>query len=125
MSKLPESVVNNGRVSIGGLFYNKKLEIYIWDNDKIKEPHFHILDKETLGQKFHCRILLKKAKYVEGEDCKLSKRQIKSLIECFKRIDSATKPMNMNCWTLTVWHWNRNNKNKAWYKRMPDYTKLE
>ncbi|MBR1962255.1 MAG: hypothetical protein IKA26_04795, partial [Alistipes sp.] len=32
---------------------NDKLVIYIWTNDGGNIPHFHIVDKSTMGNEFH------------------------------------------------------------------------
>ena len=122
MSKLPESVVNNGRCGYGDVFFNKKFQIIVWDKDKISEPHFHIIDTETSGRKFHCRISLVKPKYINETSSYLSSRQINSLI---RHLSTRHKRLKSVRWNLLIGSWNMNNQKQIHSKKIPDYKKLK
>lgn len=110
--------------NFGGSFYNDKLSIYVIDNDNDPIPHFHIVDTQTKGKIFETKILLRKSKYYSLNESKLTKREIKSLINHLSKINERSYPLNLSNWILINWYWNRFNKSKSYYKKIIDYNKL-
>ena len=66
--------------SIGDL--DNKLTIIIRMNDPGNIPHFHIVDKQTLGNKFHTCIKIETAEYFHhtGKEDVLNSKQRKLLV---------------------------------------------
>ena len=103
---------------------DNKLVIYVRSNDAGNIPHFHIVDKQTLGDKFHTCIKIESPEYFhhEGKEDTLNSKQRKNLIEFFKKSDK----WGDNYWKIVVQEWNRNNSDYDINPNtpIPDYTKL-
>ena len=84
-----------------------RLVIYIRSNDSGNIPHFHIVDKTTLGDKFHTCVKIDKPEYFHhtGKEDTLNSRQKKNLVEFFKKSDK----WGDNYWKIVLQEWNRNN----------------
>ena len=125
MSKLPENLKNNFRIDTGGIFCGELglYDIIIWENDKIKVPHFHIVDSKTQGKKFHCRMLIEKPKYYKGETSKLSQQDLIELCKHFDYCGYQGKKRFSN-WNKLVTNWNQINKKKVSIKIRPEYEQL-
>ena len=84
-----------------------RLVIYIRSNDPGNIPHFHIVDKTTLGDKFHTCVKIDKPEYFHhtGKEDTLNSRQKKNLVEFFKKSDK----WGDNYWKIVLQEWNRNN----------------
>ena len=104
---------------------NKTLVIYVRSNDPGNIPHFHIVDKTTLGDKFHTCIKIEISEYFhhEGKTDTLNSKQRKSLV------DFLNKPFDEDTsnWEYLIMTWNINCSGKRLSKKMsiPDYTKLK
>ena len=87
-------------------------------------PHFHIMDRSTLGSKFHTCIKIETPEYFHhtGKEDILNSKQRKSLVEFLKSSHrKGTK------WEMLVDLWNINNSTMIVDDNidMPDYTKLK
>lgn len=103
---------------------NDKLVIYIWTNDGGNIPHFHIVDKSTMGNEFHTCIKIEKAEYFDhtGKEDVLNSQQKKKLMEFFSKSDK----WGDNYWDIVLQEWNRNSSKVEVDRNLktPDYTKL-
>ena len=98
--------------------------IIIRMNDAGNIPHFHIIDRSTLGSKFHTCIKIETPEYFHhtGKEDILNSKQRKSLVEFLKSSHrKGTK------WEMLVDLWNINNSTIIVDDNidMPDYTKLK
>ena len=98
--------------------------IIIRMNDAGNIPHFHIMDRSTLGSKFHTCIKIETPEYFHhtGKEDILNSKQRKSLVEFLKSSHrKGTK------WEMLVDLWNINNSTMIVDDNidMPDYTKLK
>ena len=68
---------------------NDELVIYIWTNDGGNIPHFHIVDKATMGNEFHTCIKIMSAEYFHhtGKEDVLNLKQKKTLMKFFTMSD--------------------------------------
>lgn len=103
---------------------DNKLIIYVRSNEGGNIPHFHIVDKQTLGSKFHTCVKIENATYFHhtGKEDVLNSKQRKRLIEFLsKDFDEDTTN-----WEYLIMTWNANNSSTKLSKRMqmPDYTNL-
>lgn len=107
---------------IGGIDNN--LIAYVRSNDPGNIPHFHIVDKSTLGTKFHTCVKIESPEYFHhtGKEGVLNSKQRKSLVNF---LNSLT-PLEISHWEFLLLTWNTNNSNKKLRMDlpMPDYTKL-
>lgn len=107
---------------IGGI--DNELVAYVRSNDPGNIPHFHIVDKTTLGRKFHTCIKIESAEYFhhEGKKDVLNSKQRKSLVNFLNSIT----PLECTHWEFLLLTWNTNNSNRKLKMDlpMPDYTKL-
>lgn len=98
--------------------------ISIITNDSGNIPHFHIVDKSTMGNKFHTCIKIEKAEYFHhtGKENILNSKLRKELIKFLK---SETE-LGITHWKYLVATWNKNNSNRKLPIEipMPDYTAL-
>lgn len=94
-------------------------DIVTYDFDKISEPHFHVIDNDTKGKKFNCRIKIKVPEYLNSDD-KLTNDQIDKLIEI---LNSSYD--NINNWKFLILTWDHNNDIEVDNFDIPDYTKLK
>lgn len=105
--------------------YIGDLEIYIRTDDPGSIPHFHIWDKETMGDRFHGCVRIDKAEYFfhEGKYGTLNSKQRKELV---KFLESPYKRYNITNWQYLVGEWNNNNSvvNLPDDYPMPDYLTL-
>ena len=108
--------------SIGDI--DSKLTIIIRMNDPGNIPHFHIVDKTTLGSKFHTCIKIETAEYFHhtGKEDTLNTKQRKLLVNY---LSSKNRRGDLN-WEYLVTTWNYNNSSVLVDENipMPDYTKL-
>lgn len=104
---------------------DNKLTIIIRMNEPGNIPHFHIVDKTTLGSKFHTCIKIESAEYFHhtGKEATLNSKQRKQLVSYL----SGTIRNNLTAWEYLVTTWNLNNSSMkiADTQSMPDYTKLK
>lgn len=109
--------------SIGDI--DSKLTIIIRMNDPGNIPHFHIVDKTTLGSKFHTCIKIETAEYFHhtGKEDTLNSKQRKMLVNY---LSSKNRRGDLN-WEYLVTTWNYNNSSVLVDENipMPDYTKLK
>ena len=103
---------------------DNKLIIYVRSNEGGNIPHFHIVDKQTLGSKFHTCVKIENATYFHhtGKEDVLNSKQRKRLVEFLsKDFDEDTTN-----WEYLIMTWNANNSSTKLSKRMqmPDYTNL-
>lgn len=104
---------------------DNKLIIYVRSNEGGNIPHFHIVDKQTLGNKFHTCVKIENATYFHhtGKEGVLNSKQRKLLVE-FLRKDFDEDTTN---WKYLIMTWNANNSSTKLSKRMqmPNYTNLK
>ena len=98
--------------------------IIIRMNDAGNIPHFHIMDRSTLGSKFHTCIKIETPEYFHhtGKEDILNSKQRKSLVEFLKSSHrKGTK------WEMLVDLWNINNSTMIVDDNidMPDYTNIK
>lgn len=106
---------------------DNKLIIYIRSNDGGNIPHFHIIDKKTLGKKFHTCVEIKTNKYFHhtGKEDILNSKQRKNLNDFFKQKHKSAK-LNLTNWEycLILWNDNNSNMNVPEDLEQPDYTEI-
>lgn len=94
-------------------------------NDPGNIPHFHIVDKATLGRDFHTCVKIETPEYFhhEGKEGVLNSKQRKNLNDFLKNKND----LGVTNWKYLVTTWNINNSNKNVDKdiEQPDYTKLK
>lgn len=104
---------------------DNKLVAIIRMNDPGNIPHFHIVDKATLGRDFHTCIKIEAPEYFhhEGKEDVLNSKQRKNLNDFLKNKNE----LGVTNWRYLVTTWNINNSNKNVDKDIvqPDYTKLK
>lgn len=104
---------------------DNKLVAIIRMNDPGNIPHFHIVDKATLGRDFHTCIGIETPEYFhhEGKEDVLNSKQRKNLNDFLKNKNE----LGVTNWKYLVTTWNINNSNKKVDKDItqPDYTKLK
>lgn len=102
------------------------LLIYIRTNDPGNYPHFHIIDENALGRKFHCCVRIDCAKYFihTGKEDTLNSSRRKELIK-FLTSPSEDEPQKTN-WQVVLVEWNRNNSKRkiSMDLPMPNYKEL-
>ena len=103
---------------------NDELVIYIWTNDGGNIPHFHIVDKATMGNEFHTCVKIMSAEYFHhtGKEDVLNSKQKKALMKFFTMSDK----WGDNYWDIVLQEWNRNSSKIEVDRNFPtpDYTKL-
>lgn len=103
---------------------DNKLIIYVRSNEGGNIPHFHIVDKQTLGSKFHTCVKIENATYFHhtGKEDVLNSKQRKRLVDF---LNSMT-PLENTYWEFLLLTWNINNSNRKVNinQKMPDYTNL-
>lgn len=106
---------------------DNKLIIYIRSNDGGSIPHFHIVDKQTLGKDFHTCVEIKTNKYFHhtGKEDILNSKQRKNLNDFFKQKHKSAK-LNLTNWEycLILWNDNNSNMNVPEDLEQPDYTEI-
>ena len=107
--------------SIGNI--DNTLCVVIRMNDAGNIPHFHIMDKSTLGKKFHTCVKIETPEYFHhtGKVDVLNSKQRKSLVEFLK-----SSHRNGTKWEMLVDLWNINNSTIKVDDNidMPDYTNI-
>lgn len=107
--------------------YIDDLELIIWTDDPGNIPHFHIRDKETKGNNFHCCIRLDEPSYFkhQGKMDVLNTKQKKKLIN-FLNSSSKMGNFEVKNWDKIIAYWNDNNSSVILPDDypMPDYTLL-
>ena len=108
--------------SIGDI--DSELTIIIRMNDTENIPHFHIVDKVTLGNNFHTCIKIETPEYLHhtGKEDVLNSKQKKTLMKFFTMSDK----WGDNYWDIVLQEWNRNSSKIEVDRNLstPDYTKL-
>lgn len=106
---------------------DNKLIVYIRSNDAGNIPHFHIVDKRTLGKEFHTCVEIKTNKYFHhtGKEDVLNSKQRKNLNDFFKQKHKSTK-LNLTNWEFCIVLWNMNNSNMNVPEDLeqPDYSEI-
>ena len=107
--------------SIGNI--DNTLCVVIRMNDAGNIPHFHIMDKSTLGKKFHTCVKIETPEYFHhtGKVDVLNSKQRKSLVEFLK-----SSHRNGTKWEMLIDLWNINNSTIKVDDNldMPDYTNI-
>lgn len=125
MSKLPREINEDPRWGICCCFDHDKYQIFTYDHDRNRTPHFHVVDTKTYGKNFHCRILINKPRYYKGETTKLSNYSIKELCKSLDIVNSGNGIISpFSNWFQIVNDWNSENNKQVKIKKRPDYTKL-
>ena len=108
------------------LGYFDSYEIFVFTNDSGKIPHFHVRDKETMGQKFHTYIRIDKAEYFHhtGKEDILNKKERKELVN-FLRSNYRNRENETN-WNHLIDLWNDNNSDVEINEdlEIPDYINM-
>ena len=103
---------------------NDELVMLIWTNDGGNIPHFHIVDKATMGNEFHTCVKIMSAEYLHytGKEDVLNSKQKKTLMKFFTMSDK----WGDNYWDIVLQEWNRNSSKIEVDRNFPtpDYTKL-
>lgn len=109
--------------SIGDI--DNKLTIIIRMNDPGNIPHFHIVDKVTLGDKFHTCVKIEIPEYFHhtGKEDVLNSKQRKLLVAYL----SSEIKKGLSAWEYLVMTWNMNNSkmNIDTNTPMPDYNNIK
>ena len=104
---------------------NKILVIYVRSNDPGNIPHFHIVDKSTLGNKFHTCIKIETSEYFHhtGKEDVLNSKQRKQLVDFLNN----SNELGVSNWKYLLLSWNTNNSTKKVNIniQMPDYTNIK
>ena len=97
--------------------------IYVYSKEGKHIPHFHIMDKSTLGKKFHTCVKIETPEYFHhtGKVDVLNSKQRKSLVEFLK-----SSHRNGTKWEMLIDLWNINNSTIKVDDNidMPDYTNI-
>ena len=105
---------------------NKSLTIYVRSNDPGNIPHFHIVDKSTLGNHFHTCIQIESNKYFHhtGKEGILNSKERKKLVEFLKQ---KNEEFDITNYQTIIRLWNLGNSKKKVDKnfKMPDYKEIE
>lgn len=105
---------------------DSKLTIYVRSNDPGNIPHFHIVDKSTLGKEFHTCIEIQTNKYFHhtGKEDNLNSKQRKELNDFLK---SKHRNRSLSNWMYLLQIWNDNNSNIEVdeLQTQPDYTDIK
>lgn len=104
---------------------NKTLVIYVRSNDPGNIPHFHIVDKTTLGNKFHTCIKIETSEYFHhtGKEDVLNSKERKQLLDFL----NYSNELGVSNWRYLLLSWNTNNSTKKVNMniQMPDYTNIK
>ena len=104
---------------------NKTLVIYVRSNDPCNIPHFHIVDKTTLGNKFHTCIKIETSEYFHhtGKEDVLNSKERKQLLDFL----NYSNELGVSNWRYLLLSWNTNNSTKKVNMniQMPDYTNIK
>ena len=89
---------------------NKTLVIYVRSNDPGNIPHFHIVDKTTLGNKFHTCIKIETSEYFHhtGKEDVLNSKERKQLLDFL----NYSNELGVSNWRYLLLSWNTNNSTK-------------
>ena len=121
--KLEEMSVRVGVVQKGGYL------IYVNTDDSGKVPHFHCVDSNSRGNKFHTCIRIDKAEYFKHgnkNDTIKDGKERKALDE-FLRSPFAKPKFNGTNWEYIVMIWNMNNSDVEVDESLeqPDYSNIK
>ena len=104
---------------------NKTLVIYVRSNDPGNIPHFHIVDKTTLGDKFHTCIKIETSEYFHhtGKVDVLNSKERKQLLDFLNN----SNELGVSNWKYLLLSWNTNNSTKKVNIniQIPDYTNIK
>lgn len=112
-----------------GYFFDDKYEVYINTDDPGNEPHFHIRDKGTRGQKFHTCVKINDAMYFRhpGKMDLMNTHMRQALVDFLSAVPTKTKKISFPTnWDKVIYEWNENNSNMKVdeEKTMPDYINI-
>ncbi len=112
-------------LEIGGTFASDHglLSILIINRNHTNIPHFHIVDNETMGEKFHCKLNIKKCEYLGSKNDKLTNNDIYSLVKHLDYKWICSTNSDYSYWQMIVDAWNFHHK-KIKCKNRPKYEKL-
>lgn len=99
------------------------LIIYVRMNDAVSVPHFHIVDRDTLGKHFQVCVKIETTEYLYDFDKgSLNSNQKERLVEL---LNSNNSPKCTN-WEYLIMTWNANNSKSKISKKisMPNYLEL-
>jgi hypothetical protein len=103
---------------------NKTLVIYVRSIDPGNIPHFHIVDKTTLGDKFHTCIKIETSEYFHntGKVDVLNSKERKQLLDFLNN----SNELGVSNWKYLLLSWNTNNSTKKVNIniQIPDYTNI-
>lgn len=90
--------------------YVDDLELIIWTDDPGNIPHFHIRDRSTHGDNFHCCVKITELEYFNhtGKEDKLNSKQRKNLVD-FLNSTSKLGNIEVKNWDKVIMYWNDNN----------------
>ena len=119
-----------------GFIEDFSLEVYVRTDDGGNEPHVHVWDRGTKGEKFSTAVSLKEPKYTpHGDKYKdtFNSRQKKAFAEFMKEKISESRVVKpVTNYEYCCYLWNKNNSNvsvEVQYDEndnpiIPDYTQL-
>jgi len=112
-------------LEIGGTFCGENclLSILIIDKKHTGIPHFHIVDRDTMGKKFHCKLNIKNFEYFGSNNDKLTNFDIYSLVKHLDYKWICSSNPTYTYWQMIVDAWNFHNK-KIKCKNRPKYENL-
>jgi hypothetical protein len=102
------------------------LEIFVYDEDSTRSPHFHF-QKRTSEVIFETRILLEHAEYVSTSDPRLSEADKRFIVQNLSEI--ANPSGSFTKWDKSCLYWNCGSMNESSQipenLNMPNYSSLE
>lgn len=106
---------------------NKSLTIYVRSNDPGNVPHFHVVDKSTLGNHFHTCVQIESNKYFHhtGKEGILNSKERKLLVKFLSSMNDEFD--NLTNYQVIVRLLNMNNSSKKIKSsiEMPNYSTIK
>ena len=103
-------------------FFDKKFCIIVCEDDVVKTPHFHIVDRKTMGNEFDCSISIKSCRYIKTKNI-LNENQIRKLGRLFKR--TFTLKEYGTYWNWLNLCWSCSNRHQIdTYRKITSYVNL-
>lgn len=72
---------------------NKKYKIVVASHKRKHVPSFHVIDSETMGYKFDCKISLTECRYLKDTKNILNKKQLKDFIQLLNKPNFLLKDL--------------------------------
>ena len=120
---VPQAI--NEMARIGFIKDKTELEVYVNTDDGGELPHFHVRDKATRGDVFHCCVRFDAPMYFphEGKRSIMNGKQRKALVDLLNSVD---KDSGKTLWWESLHEWNKNNSDVTvdLSTPMPDYRHL-